>query len=63
MGACVPEPGRWVQVLNTDATQFGGSGVSFGEATPETVPCNDLPYSICATLPPLAVVWLAHEPR
>ena len=59
----VPEPGRWVQILNSDATQFGGSGVSFGEATPEAVPWNDLPYSVCGTLPPLGVVWLAHEPR
>ena len=57
----VPESGRWVEVLNTDSTQFGGSGVPFSPSNPESVPWNDLPYSLTGTLPPLGVVWLAHH--
>ncbi|HEY6795478.1 MAG TPA: 1,4-alpha-glucan branching protein GlgB [Kineosporiaceae bacterium] len=57
----LPHPGRWIEVLNTDSTDFGGSGVTVGEVTAEGVPWNDLPYSASITLPPLAVVWLATE--
>jgi 1,4-alpha-glucan branching enzyme len=57
----LPEPGRWVELLNTDAEEFGGSGVSAGEVVAEPVPWNDLPYSAEVTLPPLSVVWLVPQ--
>ncbi|WP_395576398.1 1,4-alpha-glucan branching enzyme [Streptomyces sp. BK79] len=43
----------WQEVLNTDAEQYGGSGV----ANPDPVKPED--GSIRITLPPLATVWLA----
>lgn len=57
----LPRPGRWVEILNTDATQFGGSGVTVGDFTAEAIGWNDLQYSASVTLPPLGVVWLAHQ--
>ncbi len=56
----LPRPGRWVEILNTDATRFGGSGVTVGDLTAEAIGWNDLQYSASMTLPPLGVVWLAH---
>jgi 1,4-alpha-glucan branching enzyme len=46
-------------VLNTDAEDYGGSGVgNLGgvEAVPE--PLHGRPFSATLTLPPLATVWL-----
>ncbi|WP_420492640.1 alpha amylase C-terminal domain-containing protein [Mycobacterium servetii] len=57
----LPEAGRWVAVLATDATRFGGSGVSVGDLTAEPIGCRDLPYSAALTLPPLSVVWLTPD--
>jgi len=57
----LPRPGRWVEILNTDSTRFGGSGVTVGDLTTEPISWNDLQYSASMTLPPLSVVWLAHE--
>ena len=55
-------PGRWVEVLNTDAVSFGGSGLGNPAAIEaERVPWHDRPFSAPVTLPPLAVVWLAPE--
>jgi 1,4-alpha-glucan branching enzyme len=58
----LPRPGRWREVLNTDATAYGGSGVgNFGvvQAVPE--PWNGRPASATIAVPPLAVVWLVPE--
>jgi 1,4-alpha-glucan branching enzyme len=54
----LPRGGRWVEVLNTDAPDFGGSGVANPELHGEDIPWNDLEHSVVLTLPPLAVVWL-----
>jgi 1,4-alpha-glucan branching enzyme len=56
----LPVGGAWREVLNTDATEYGGSGVgNLGgvEAVPE--PLHGRPFSAAVTLPPLATVWLA----
>ena len=51
--------GRWREVLNTDAPEYGGSGVgSLGEVEAEAVPWHDQPFSAELTLPPLGVIWL-----
>jgi 1,4-alpha-glucan branching enzyme len=58
----LPHPGRWREVLNTDAVVYGGSGVgNMGsiEAVPE--PWHGLAASATITLPPLGVLWLAPE--
>jgi 1,4-alpha-glucan branching enzyme len=53
----VPEAGRWAEVLNTDAAEFGGSGFATGGgADAEAVPAHGLAQSVALTLPPLATV-------
>ena len=51
-----------VEILNTAAGQFGGSGVSFGDTTAAGPPRNDLPYSINGTVPLLSRLWFRHDP-
>jgi 1,4-alpha-glucan branching enzyme len=58
----LPHPGRWTEILNSDSAKFGGSNVLTGTVTAEATSWNDLDYSATLTLPPLAVLWLAHEP-
>jgi 1,4-alpha-glucan branching enzyme len=56
----LPAPGSWRELLNTDAEQYGGSGVgNSGAVTSEERPWHDQPFSAELTLPPLGVVWLA----
>jgi 1,4-alpha-glucan branching enzyme len=55
----LPVSGRWDELLNTDATEFGGSGVGNGGAVDVTGKTwHGLPYSAELTLPPLGVLWL-----
>jgi|CZKW01.1.fsa_nt_gi 1,4-alpha-glucan branching enzyme len=58
----LPHPGRWVEILNSDSAKFGGSNALAGTVTAEATSWNDLDYSATLTLPPLGVLWLAHEP-
>jgi 1,4-alpha-glucan branching enzyme len=56
----LPLPGRWAEVLNTDASEWGGSGVgNMGSVTAEPVSWHGQPCSALVTLPPLGVLWLA----
>jgi 1,4-alpha-glucan branching enzyme len=58
----LPSPGRWVEVLNTDSTYYGGSDVgNLGGVTCEAHPWHEQPFSAALTLPPLAVLWLVPE--
>ncbi len=58
----VPEPGRWEEVLNSDAREYGGSGWgNFGGVRAEPVPRHGRPYSLRLVLPPLAVLFLRWE--
>ena len=55
----LPFAGRWDEILNSDAADFGGSGVgNFGGVTAEPQPWGDQPASVELTLPPLAALWL-----
>jgi 1,4-alpha-glucan branching enzyme len=59
----VPGDGRWEELINTDAKEFGGSGQGNQggvDATP--VGSHGRPYSINLTLPPLAAVILRRIP-
>ena len=58
----LPHPGRWVEILNSDRAEFGGSNMLVGAVTAEAPGWHDLDYSATVTLPPLGVLWLAHEP-
>ena len=58
----VPRPGVWREVLNTDSTHYAGSGVgNFGSVISQDLPSHGQAQSVCLTLPPLAVIWLAPE--
>ena len=58
----LPRGGRWREILNTDASAYGGSNVgNAGGVTAEPVPSHGYPYSAPITLPPLGTLWLAHD--
>ncbi len=53
----VPRSGFWQEVLNSDATIYGGSGQgNLGGVETAPVPSHGRPNSLVMTLPPLAVV-------
>jgi 1,4-alpha-glucan branching enzyme len=58
----VPSGGRWAELLNSDATLYGGSGqgnVGGSEASP--VPFHGRQWSLNLVLPPLGLLVLAPE--
>jgi 1,4-alpha-glucan branching enzyme len=58
----VPSPGFWREVLNSDAADYGGSGIgNRGGLEAEEQPWHGHPYSLMLTLPPLAAVFF-REP-
>ena len=58
----LPEAGTWTELLNTDAEDFGGSGVgNYGAVTATSDPWDGRPASAELTLPPLAGLWLKFE--
>ena len=57
-----PQAGAWREALNTDASEYGGSGVgNLGRVIVDETPWRDQPFSGEVTLPPLGVVWLVPE--
>jgi 1,4-alpha-glucan branching enzyme len=60
----LPRPGRWREVLNTDATVYGGSGVgNSGAVDAEELGWHGQQWSAELQVPPLGVLWLAPEGR
>ena len=58
----VPRGGRWREILNSDASIYGGGGSgNFGGIEAAPVTAQGRPNSITATLPPLAVVMFKSE--
>ncbi len=54
----VPWGGFWRELLNSDAREYGGSGMgNFGGRDAEPRPVHGRPYSLSLTLPPLAAVF------
>jgi 1,4-alpha-glucan branching enzyme len=52
----VPEPGFWKEILNSDAEEYGGSGIgNMGGKESRQVASKNWENSIKVTLPPLAV--------
>jgi 1,4-alpha-glucan branching enzyme len=56
----LPSAGEWLEVLNTDAESYGGSGVgNMGRVTAQTEPWHGMPASAVLQLPPSGVLFLA----
>jgi 1,4-alpha-glucan branching enzyme len=60
----LPKAGVLREVLSSDDTTFGGSGIrNESEIHSEKVPFNDLPYSAKVTLPPLSCVYFTFTSK
>jgi 1,4-alpha-glucan branching enzyme len=60
----LPTPGIWVEIVNTDAESYGGSGVgNLGSVRAFPVPWHGLSASATLRVPPLGTVWLRHTPQ
>jgi 1,4-alpha-glucan branching enzyme len=58
----LPQPGRWHELVNTDAEIYGGSNVgNLGGVLAEPVPWHGLPASAEISVPPLGALWLTPE--
>ncbi|MCS7137723.1 MAG: 1,4-alpha-glucan branching protein GlgB [Candidatus Caldarchaeum sp.] len=57
----VPKPGFWREIINTDATEYGGSGMgNLGGKEAEEEPMHGRNHSLSLTLPPLAAIYLKN---
>ena len=55
----VPAEGFWAEAMNTDAPEYGGSGMgNLGGLVTDNVPAHRHAQSLCLTLPPLATLLL-----
>ncbi|TAM37853.1 MAG: 1,4-alpha-glucan branching enzyme, partial [Burkholderiaceae bacterium] len=58
----VPYGGAWREVLNSDATLYGGGGWgNLGGVQAAPVPAAGRPQSLTLTLPALSTLVLRHE--
>jgi 1,4-alpha-glucan branching enzyme len=60
----VPAPGRWDEILNTDAERYGGTGqgnLGGVDTGPLAVPYHGRPHSIDIVIPPLGAVIFKHR--
>ena len=58
----VPKAGTWHEVLNTDASVYGGSGVGNGGGVTAAPAADDEGVSLNLTIPPLATIILRSPP-
>jgi len=57
-----PRGGFWREALNSDAKNYGGSGVgNLGGVEAEATPLHGRPCSLTLTLPPLSVVFFTNK--
>jgi 1,4-alpha-glucan branching enzyme len=55
----VPSAGFWRELLNSDAREYGGSGIgNMGGVHAEPQPAHGRPFSLRLTLPPLGALFL-----
>ncbi|HEX6067105.1 MAG TPA: alpha amylase C-terminal domain-containing protein, partial [Longimicrobiales bacterium] len=60
----VPRGGYWREILNTDAGEYGGSGVgNMGGVEARHEQRHGREWSVELTLPPLAAIWLKSGDR
>jgi 1,4-alpha-glucan branching enzyme len=58
----LPVGGTWSEVINTDASEYGGSGVgNFGAVHAEQVEWHGRPFSASVSVPPLGAVWFRPQ--
>ena len=58
----LPRAGTWAEIMNTDSTAYGGSGMgNLGEVSASGQPCHGREYSAVITVPPLAAVYLGQN--
>jgi 1,4-alpha-glucan branching enzyme len=58
----VNEEGTWKEILNSDAHEYGGSGLgNFGQVATHPLPAHGRLHSLTLTLPPLGVLYLKYE--
>jgi 1,4-alpha-glucan branching enzyme len=58
----VPRGGYWRELLNSDASEHGGSGHgNLGGVEASPVPCHGRMHSLTLTLPPLGAVFLKSD--
>jgi 1,4-alpha-glucan branching enzyme len=58
----LPRSGRWKELINTDAGQYGGGNVgNMGSVEAEPVPWHGQQFSAEVTLPPLGALWLVPD--
>jgi 1,4-alpha-glucan branching enzyme len=56
-----PRGGFWKEILNSDAFEYGGSGVgNLGGFMAEPRPFHGRPFSLNLTLPPLSILFFRH---
>jgi 1,4-alpha-glucan branching enzyme len=58
----VPQKGRYKLIFNTDAAEFGGSGITESSFKSDSVPMHGHDNSISMTLAPLSVIYLKFAP-
>ena len=62
IGSACPRRAEWTEILNTDATDYGGSGVgNLGVVATEEQQWHGFPQSLAVTVPPLSVVYLRQH--
>ncbi len=55
----LPVAGDWLEILNTDAATYAGSGVgNLGKVSATGEATHGQPYSAKITIPPLGAIWL-----
>jgi 1,4-alpha-glucan branching enzyme len=53
-----PRGGFWRELLNSDAAQYGGSGLgNLGGVEAAPMPLHGRPHSLALTLPPLSALF------
>ncbi len=58
----VPQPGRWRQILNSDADIYAGSGAGVSDhASTYDIPSHGREWSLVLDLPPLSTIMLRYE--
>jgi 1,4-alpha-glucan branching enzyme len=59
----LPRPGRWLEVFNSDAQDYGGSGMgNLGAVEAQPVPAHGLAASAEIVLPPHGAVYFRFQP-
>ena len=58
----VPQKGKYKLIFNTDAVEFGGSGITENTFKTDKVPMHGFDNSISMTLAPLSVIYLKFAP-